>query len=687
MPSIRVQDIFEILIIVFCIYKLIVGLKDTRAMVVLKGVLILFILYNIVYLLKFEAILVILESVMTVLLFALLIVFQPELRKFLERIGTQSLTEKIDLTSIFKRTKEVYKYYSEKDISELSKACFSMGSVKTGALIVLQREIPLTDIIDTGIPLNADVSSELLINTFEKNTPLHDGAVVQIKNKIIAATCYLPLSQNTNINKKLGTRHRAAIGVSEVTDCVVIVVSEETGGVSIVVNGKIEGNLTKEQFSELLFKYQTRQESVLLKDRKKLSEKTTAKKFLRDFNVYPKFLSLIVGFVVWILLINVANPVTTVTFENIPIQFINTSIIEATGKTFEVVSDEYADIKVTDKRTVVDSLKAEDISVIADFSKLSYVNAVPLEGHIVGNNSAEISFLSDDTIIIELDSIISKEFDIQINKVENGDSKYYIPKLDVSTNSIVLTGGKSKIDLVDKVVYSFDVNTDYDEYKGVAEPIIYDRNGDIIDNGYFEFSSYEVTATGVGYPIKVVPLKILVDTDALIGYKVSRTTYEPTEIRIAGDSEYLKAFKDIVVNLDLNLNVDSLSNNQYIKSTTISDKLPEGVYFAEQNDIVSITLDFEQMKSKSLKFSTDDIVVVGIDYVEPLLKAKMIDKDFEISFSGDDNILRYITKDTVVPFIDVTGLPVGSYNLIVQFQGLDDVVLTSNVSVHLSLEE
>ena len=687
LPTIRIQDIFEILLLVFFIYKLIVGLKGTRAMVVLKGVIILFIFYNIVYILHFEAILVLLQSIMALLIFALIMVFQPEMRKFLEQIGTQNLTEKVVGLSIFKKKKEPYKYYSDKDISELSKACFAMGEVKTGALIVIQREIPLTDIIETGIKLNADITSQLLINTFEKNTPLHDGAVVQVKSKLIAATCYLPLSQNPKINKKLGTRHRAAIGISEVTDCVVIVVSEETGGVSIVVNGEIQGGLTKEKFTELLFKYQSRKELSVGFDRKKIQEKKSLKWFLSEYNILDRLVSLLIGFAAWVLLINIANPITTVTFEDVPIEFLNTSIIEATGKTYELKSNGLSDVKVTDKRTVVDSLTKDDIHIVADFSKLSYVNAVPLEGSIVGNNSAVISFITDDTIIVELDSIISKEIDIVIETFSEEDSTYYVPNLEISTQHIVLTGGKTKIDLVDKVVCTFDITSNSEDYSSSAIPVVYDRNGDIIENNNFVFSEDLIEAKGYGYPIKTVPLNIQVGEDVLMGYMISDVKYDLTSIRIASDADYLQSFNEITIPIDLNISADNLLNDQYIKSATISDSLPEGVYLADMHDIVNVTFTFEQMKTKKITFTDSEISLRGDVASDVPVVIEFVDKAFTIEVSGKESILNRLNKDVITPYIDITGLSKGTYNLIVQFDGLDNVVLTSNVSVKLHIDE
>jgi diadenylate cyclase len=178
-----------------------------------------------------------------VAIIALVVIFQPELRSALEQLGRKKF-----LSSIFsfEFSKSGIERFSEKTVNEMVKACYEMGKVKTGALIVIENEIMLTEYERTGIALDSIVSSQLLINIFEKNTPLHDGAIIVRRDRIISATCYLPLSDNMELSKELGTRHRAAVGVSEVSDSLTIVVSEETGKVSIASGGELYRNVDAE---------------------------------------------------------------------------------------------------------------------------------------------------------------------------------------------------------------------------------------------------------------------------------------------------------------------------------------------------------------------------------------------------------------------------------------------------------
>lgn len=242
-----VSAILEIFIMTFIIYKILVWLRTTRAWGLLRGVVVLAIFVLIAYFCKFTVILYIFEKSALPALIAIIVIFQDDIRTGLEHLGRQRVFSKL-LPNINKFTKKV----SEENLQEIVEASFAMSKVKTGALIVMEKNVSLESYERTGIAINGEVSRQLLINIFEKNTPLHDGAVLIVGNVIKAATCYLPLSHNSKISKDLGTRHRAAIGISEVSDAVTIVVSEETGRVSLCVDGKIiVMNDEKEMLREL----------------------------------------------------------------------------------------------------------------------------------------------------------------------------------------------------------------------------------------------------------------------------------------------------------------------------------------------------------------------------------------------------------------------------------------------------
>ena len=251
-PKVGLTDILEILIIAFTIYHVSLWVKKTRAWALVKGILILFLCYIIAYLLDMSVILWIFNKTLAIGITALLIVFQPELRKALEELGKKNIVRSI---VPFDEQKDKNKRFSDKSINEIIRATVEMANVKTGALIILEKDIVLSEYERTGINLDSAISSQLLINIFEHNTPLHDGAVIIRGDRIVAATCYLPLSNNLGLSKELGTRHRAGVGISEVSDSLTIIVSEETGKISVAIGGKllrnVDGDLLRKQIDEL----------------------------------------------------------------------------------------------------------------------------------------------------------------------------------------------------------------------------------------------------------------------------------------------------------------------------------------------------------------------------------------------------------------------------------------------------
>ncbi|MBE5965258.1 MAG: diadenylate cyclase CdaA [Lachnospiraceae bacterium] len=243
MPSVTVIDIIEIAIIAFVIYHVMVWIKKTKAWVLLKGITVLVAFSLVAVLLNLKTILWIASKTISVGVIALVVIFQPELRKALEQLGRRRLISSI---LPFDDNKDKGERFSNRTINELIKATYELARTKTGALIVIEQDIELTDYEKTGIEIDALLTSQLLINIFEHNTPLHDGAVLVRGNRVVAATCYLPLSDNMGLSKDLGTRHRAGVGVSEVTDTMTIIVSEETGKVSLAIGGELIRNVEGE---------------------------------------------------------------------------------------------------------------------------------------------------------------------------------------------------------------------------------------------------------------------------------------------------------------------------------------------------------------------------------------------------------------------------------------------------------
>ncbi|MFP3121431.1 diadenylate cyclase CdaA [Ectobacillus funiculus] len=238
-------NIVDISLVWFVIYKLILVIRGTKAVQLLKGITVIILVSILSYYLELNTLYWMMKQTLPWGFLAVIIIFQPELRRALEQLGRGS---------IFSRSSHQVETEQEVFLEAVVKATEYMAKRRIGALISIERETGMSDYIETGILMDAHVSSELLINIFIPNTPLHDGAVIIHNDKIKAAACYLPLSESPFISKELGTRHRAALGISEVTDSVTVVVSEETGNISLTKNGELHRDLKPAQLQEMLTK-------------------------------------------------------------------------------------------------------------------------------------------------------------------------------------------------------------------------------------------------------------------------------------------------------------------------------------------------------------------------------------------------------------------------------------------------
>ena len=244
-------DVAEILIIAVLLYYTLVWMKTTRAWILLKGLIVILAFLLLAYFFRMTTILWMAQNVLGFAVTALIVVLQPELRKALEELGKKNI---ISSVLPFDNSHRVNEEFSEKTINEITKACVEMGKVRTGALIVIEQKVSLRDYERTGIDVDGIVTSQLLINIFEHNTPLHDGAVIIQGNRVVSATCYLPLSDNLGLSKELGPRPRAGVGISEITDSLTIIVSEETGKISVAYEGELERNLDADSLRDRMHK-------------------------------------------------------------------------------------------------------------------------------------------------------------------------------------------------------------------------------------------------------------------------------------------------------------------------------------------------------------------------------------------------------------------------------------------------
>ena len=255
-PTIKVTDILEILIISFLVYQIMIWIKNTKAWSLLKGIFFIMVFTLIAAILEMNTIIWIAKNVFQLAIIAIIVVLQPELRKALEELGKKNIVASLFPIDINRNDTGLF---SDKTIHEITKACMEMAKVRTGALIVVGQMDSLIEYERTGIDVDGIVTSQLLINIFEHNTPLHDGAVIVRGDRIISATCYLPLSDNMQLSKELGTRHRAGVGISEVTDSLTVIVSEETGNISVAYKGNLYRGLSSEELEVKLEMIQNKQ--------------------------------------------------------------------------------------------------------------------------------------------------------------------------------------------------------------------------------------------------------------------------------------------------------------------------------------------------------------------------------------------------------------------------------------------
>ena len=252
MPTVRWTDVVEILIIAFLTYHIIMWIRNTRAYSLLKGILVIVVFVMIAAIFNMTTILWIVQNVASIFFMVLIVILQPELRNAMEELGQKNV-----FRTFFHTGSKEDGLYSDRTVNEIVRACVAMAKVKTGALIVIKMKTPLREYERTGIDIDAVVTSQLLINIFEKNTPLHDGAVLIRGDRVVSATCYLPLSEN-RLDKDLGTRHRSGVGISEVTDALTIIVSEETGAVSIAYKGELFHDISQADLKDRMTRFQNK---------------------------------------------------------------------------------------------------------------------------------------------------------------------------------------------------------------------------------------------------------------------------------------------------------------------------------------------------------------------------------------------------------------------------------------------
>ena len=649
-------DIVEILILSVLIYYIIKSLKGTRAWVITKALLVLSVVYFVSYFLGFDVIVFIFNNCIGILTTALVIMFQPELRRMLESIGKRDLS----FISYFNKQKDPERF-SDKTKQGIISSVKDMSSVKTGALIVIELKTPLNEFIKSGIKIDGIVSSQLLKNIFEHNTPLHDGAVIIRENIIKSATSYLPLSQNPEINKDLGTRHRAAIGMSENSDAIIIVVSEETGNISIAKDGKLYHNIT---ISEL--------ETYLNKIQKITKEKEKTKSIVRKRNIVNVIISIILGIALWGTIVKISDPIQTKTF-TIPVTTTNTDVITDLGKSYEIIEGENTTIEISAKRSIMKELTQSDFVSEANFERLSFTNAVPVTVSAKKYASElDINIKNGGTVIISIDELIDTECPIEVKKIGKETGNKFYENFKTSIEKVVIKGPKNKVKTIDKAIVEYNVNDDQ-ELTQKAKVKIYDKNGNEMGLTDCVLSDEELEVTAEKLDTKEVDINIYSDE-----YELIDLVKEFDSVKIAAKEIEINKIKEI----NIKLNTSNVENNKINYLINIEDYLPENTYLIDKNKKeLEISCEIEEFVSTTLSFTNKNINIKNGESK----KINFLDKKFQINVLHPDGITVDINK--IKPYIDIKELEPGEYNLQIQFENLPNIKIESLPSTNIEIEK
>lgn len=677
-PKIGFLDIIELIIIIIIIYKIISSIKDTRAWIILKGVFVLLGCYFIAYLCSFNVIMTIFQGLMSVIAIAIVIMFQSELKKILENIGTKDF---FSFSDIFKKQKNIVekKYISDKTIDSIVVACREMGKVKTGALIVIKKDIPLNEYISTGIDVDAKISSQMLIQIFEHNTPLHDGAVIIENDKIASATCYLPLSDNSKISKNLGTRHRAGIGISEVSDCLVVMVSEETGAISIAENGNLLHKVSDKTLEKKLLEFQ----SPKIKKTNTKEELELTKLKLTKNKKY-KIISTLVGLLLWLVIANSTDPITIKSINQIKVNVTNEETLIDADQTYSITSGKTANIVIKGRRSVLNNLNAEDFIAEADLSQLSIVNSVPIK--ISTNKDVDI-IENNNTLTVKLEELSTIECDVEVITEGTVKENLYIQNIDVVPGKITITGPVSQLNTIGKVVVNSNCNNAYDGYSEELEPEIFDKNGSKMDTTNLTLSTEKIKIIYNIFNTKIVDLKVNIKNTLFEKGEITEYSTEPSTIRIAGPDEVLENTNSLVLDVDIDINNNSKTSNM-IKTIDIKNYLTDKkIYIKEEDTFININFTYERYIEKEFVVQTSNIKIKNKD--DKNYKYDFSDSTFVLKVSGLSKNLNDIDINTLNPYIDAKSLKEGNNKIKVDIEDISKIhnIIESEVEINMEKKE
>ena len=674
LPRMEVIDVIEVIVLIFLFYNIVKAIRGTRAWILLKGILILIALYIIAYVTGLKVIVIIFQSILIFLAMALVIIIQPELRRLVEKIGANNISGSIkDLMLYWKNKRKepnVKLIYSNNTVTELVKAVYKLSNEKTGALIVIERNIPLNEYIETGIKINADITSELIINIFEVNTPLHDGAVIIRDSKIASGTSYLPLSDSKKIGKDLGTRHRAAMGLTEITDAIVIVVSEETGAVSLSINGKLHRRLNRDELTNKLKEYQAKELIELKRD--KLKQRKLSDILLN--NIWIKLSTAFIVFMVWGIIINSVNPVINKQFNGVPINVVNEDVIGDMNLTYSIEGNSLTDVVVTDRKDIVDNIRSSDISITADLRELSITNSVLLKAELAKYPTALVK-LSKPSINVHIEEIVTTEIDIETKLIGKNNDNYYISEIELDESTLTISGAKSVINKIGSAVIELNQETLNRNMSINCYIKILDKNGEEIDKELLNMSIDKVEARVTLYETKEIPINILITygNDNLRDL-VKSVEYSADSIYVAGNQMDLDLIQSLNIEVPIDISIGEVSKSKFIKSIDVNEYIGDlNIQVPSKYSKMQIELNFNNFDSLNKTVKTSDI---DIRNKSDRLDYTILTDDVNITLVSNQDIED---DENIVLYIDVSKIREGEHTVQVNLEGREGIILYDTV--------
>lgn len=602
---------------------------------------------------------------------AIIIMFQPELQKLFESLGKQDF--KTWYNKIKKDKNKEFKLLHDETIDEIFEGCKKMAAVKTGVLLVIERDIPLENVINSWIDINADVTGALLINIFEKNTPLHDGAVVIKNNKVRAATCYLPLSKNPEIQKSLGTRHRAGIGISETTDALVVIVSEETGEIPFCENGKINHGISPEMLKKKL---------QAIGNKPTVEQEKSKHSIVSVNKISTKVIVAIVSIMLWVSITNSQDAVVTTTIKNVPVSITNANVLDKIGQTYKVTSGKTVDIKITGRRSIVSSISQSDLIAEADFRKLSQVYSVPIQvSSKKHNNELEINTTNDDVMTLKLENIVEKELTLEVvvkGKPKNGN--YIVPD-ELRTDKIKVSAPETKVKSMKRAKLVINVDGKSNDFITFATPIIERSDCKAVDMSGVNLSDKSVRVSMKAYKTKEVNLVLnTYSSSDNEMYKLLEYKFEKNRISIAGEENTLKSIKNISVDIDLSTSDDSAT------SIIIDTKqyLPEGTMLVNNDKQIELKIKADKYLKESIPLTRSSLVINGLNNRKLKIKKMPEYIDCYILSTIDSSSINI---NMMKPTLNIKDNTVGKHETTIDLTSIDGVIIDSKLSVVYSISK